>query len=632
MNDGMKQTPTQLSDRLQLGWSLHRQGRSSDAQHLFEEIVVTHPQNFEAVYQLGVFAGQGRNFQRAAELFSRAVVIKPDSAEAVCNLGLALHELGQLENALICYERAIEMNPGFAGAHCKRSNLLHAMRRYDEALESSTRAIELRADFAEAFCNQGNALQALGRPEAALRSYQRAIEIKADYFDAHCNQGIALRQIGRLEPAIAAFQRAVLLQPGHAAAHYNLAYLLCEQHRWLDALAEYDRAIAAKPEDALARSERGIVLRRLNRFEEALASHDLAIAIHHDSASSHVNRGNVLCDMRRWDEALGSYDRAIVIAPDLAEAHFAKATVLLTRAEFPAGWAEYEWRFKLANSALTIAPHRAFSQPRWDGIAPLEGRHILLHAEQGLGDTLQFCRYAAAVAQRGGRVILEVQEPLVNLLQGVEGASKVVARGAMLPHFDIHMPLLSLPLAFGTRLETIPARQGYLRADDVCLSKWRGILGIQGRRRIGLAWRGNPQNANDHNRSIGLRRLMDGLPRGYEYVSLHRELIGGEREVIRAMGITHVGEQQSDFADAAAICECMDLVISVDTSLAHLSASLGKATWMLLSYTSDWRWLLDRSDSPWYPSMKLFRQMGVDHWGELLEGVSAALLADKFPA
>jgi hypothetical protein len=316
------------------------------------------------------------------------------------------------------------------------------------------------------------------------------------------------------------------------------------------------------------------------------------------------------------EEALASFDRAIAIKPDYAEGYWNKSLGLLLAGDFAQGWELHEWRWK---SETTLGlQSRNFPQRLWLGTEDIAGKTILLHAEQGLGDTIQFCRYARLVKALGAKVVLEVPKALRSLLSGLEGVDELVEQGEALPAFDYHCPLLSLPLAFKTDLTNVPGSRPYLAASPQKRDAWAQRLGAKSKPRAGLVWSGSTLHKNDHNRSLTLQQLLPHLPDCCEYLSLQKEVRDVDKAVLEGSGIRHYGEELEDFTDTAALCELMDLVISVDTSVAHLAGAIGKETWVLLPYSPDWRWLLDRHDSPWYASMTLYRQDETREWPSVL--------------
>jgi tetratricopeptide (TPR) repeat protein len=380
---------------------------------------------------------------------------------------------------------------------------------------------------------------------------------------------------------------------------------------------------------AVAHYNRGCKLQEQQDWEAAIACYDRALAIDPHLAAAYSNRGAAFTAINRCDEALASLDRAIGLQPDYPEAHFSKAITLLLAGNLAAGWVEFEWRWKTA-PGRALRESKSFSQPLWLGAQALAGETLLLYCERGLGDTLQFCRYAQRVSELHAKVILQVQAPLLDLLRRLPAAIHVISEPEALPHFDLQCPLLSLPLVFKTSLGTIPAAR-YLSADTGKVSLLRANLGKSNRPRVGLAWRGDANNPDDRNRSVALRDLLRVLPPALQYFSLQKEATPEEERLLEDHPHVSILSKDLSFEDAAALCECVDLVISIDSSVAHLAAALGKATWILLPFNPDCRWLLHREDSPWYPSVKLYRQRTPHEWPTVL----ARLVADlglKWPA
>jgi tetratricopeptide (TPR) repeat protein len=339
-----------------------------------------------------------------------------------------------------------------------------------------------------------------------------------------------------------------------------------------------------------------------------------------DFAEAHLNRGNALQELKRHAEAVTSYERAIMARPDYVDAHYNEALSRLLVGDFERGWEENEWRWE---TDQLRDGKRFFKQPLWLGKSDIAGKTILLHAEQGFGDTIQFCRYVPMVAERGARVIVEVQEPLKRLMSGLSGTTQLVARGEPLPDFDIHCPLFSLPLAFGTRLETIPSAVPYLRASPQAVADWGARLGPKHRPRIGLAWSGRPI---PRDRSIPLGSLLPFLDVNATFVSLQKEVTLEDAKILNERSdLLHFGDALKDFADTAALIANLDLVISIDTSVANLAGALAAPLWVMLLFTPDWRWLLDRDDNPWYPTARLFRQDDTHTWDSVIARVQTAL-------
>lgn len=564
-------------------------------------------------------AGQSH---QAAALYRDILQTEPDHFDTLCMLALLEYQAGRGEESLRLLERALAVNPNSVPVICNRGSVLIAMRRYEEALASMDQALALQPDAAEIHFNRGVILQTLGRPLQALSAYDRALALKPGYAEAWLNRGNALDSLARADEALSAYERAAALKPELAPAHYNRGNTLRKLGRGAEAIASYTRALSAHPGYVEAWNNRGNILRELNRPGEALADYERVLALRPDYVEAWLNRGIVLDALDRRDESLTSFERVLGLRPDHPEAHYCIALHRLLHGDFARGWAEYEWRWK-ANDA-EAAP--AFPQPLWLGREDLTGRTVLLHAEQGYGDTLQFCRYARLVADRGARVILQVQPPLRSLLTRLTGPAQVIARGDPLPPFDSQCPLMSLPLALGTGLASIPADIPYLSADRSETAAWRTRLGATNTPRVGLAWSGRPTHRNDMNRSIRLAELAPLFTGGAEFFSLQKEIREEDRRYLASTpALRHYGERLRDYADTAALIACLDLVITVDTSVAHLAGALGKPVWILLPSDPDWRWLLEREDSPWYPTARLFRQTRIHDWNDPVSNVTAAL-------
>jgi tetratricopeptide (TPR) repeat protein len=613
------------------GLAHHRAGRLTEAEQIYNRVLETRPDHFDSRHLLGVVFHQRGNHTEALRHFDLALRRDRKNIHALNNRGTALKELHRLDEALDSYDRALAVKPDYADALSNRGNVLKELKRYDEALGSYNRAIAARPDYAEAYSNRGNVLRELEQFEQALADIDRAIALRPDYAEAWSNRGSVLHALGRFDEALVCYDRALVLQPDFALALSNRGNSLHELDRCNEALADFDRAVALKPDFAEGHSNRGNALRQLQRFDEALASHARAIALEPDFVEAHCNRGSVLQDMGRFDEALASYDHAIGIKPDFADARFNAGAARLLAGDFARGWQDHEWRWGLAQLQSTKRP---FAQPQWRGSDEIAGKTILIHAEQGLGDTLQFCRYLPYVAERAGHVVFEVQKPLHALMTSLAGGATVVARGDPLPDFDLHCPLLSLPLAFGTLLDSIPAQMPYLSAAENKIRAWRDRFGKHNRPRIGLVWAGNPRkelpgsNRIDRQRSLTFDRLAPLLDvSGCEFFSLQKgdDAVAQIQSSALRERVTDWTDELNDFTDTAALIENLDLVIAVDTSVAHLAGALAKPFWLLNRYATCWRWLLNRDDSPWYPTARQFRQNESRSWDNVLEQMQIAL-------
>ena len=537
---------------------------------------------------------------------------------------LALHQAGRLDEAQKIYTAILAADPDHFDSLHLLGVALHQRGEHAEALRLIDRALQQNPDDPFALSNRGTVLHALGRFAEALESYDRALRIHPDYADAICNRAAALHELKRYEEALASCDLTIAREPGYPEAHCSRGNTLKELKRYEEALASCDRALALRPDYAEAHCNRGNALYELDRFAEAIASYDRALALRPDYAEVHTNRGVALHDLKRFDAALASYERAIAVAPHYAEAHYRVAMCRLLIGDFKRGWEEQEWRWRSRQLEDT---GRSFSQPLWTGTGSLAGKTVLIHAEQGFGDTIQFCRYLPLVAQQAARVVVEVPRPLCDLIGTVTGNLAIVAQGDPLPAFDVHTPMLSMPLAFGAEPDSIPSAMPYLHASAPAAEAWRRRLGNPDRAKIGLAWAGNPRHKNDRRRSLGLEALLAALD-GVDatLVSLQCDLGAGDGALLRSRpDVLHFGGELATFADTAALIANLDLVIAVDTAVAHLAGALARPAWVMLPFIPDWRWLLDRDDSPWYPTMRLFRQDDTRTWDSVMVRLRAAL-------
>jgi tetratricopeptide (TPR) repeat protein len=653
--------PREVGELLAAATDAYQSRDFSRAVPLYERVLELQPDNAEAHYKCANALRDLGRAEEALDHYDRAVLHKADFAHAWCNRGVVLQGLGRGEAALASYDRAIEFDPTDAISLVNRGALLQSLARWSAALDSYDRALTQQRSLPQAWFHRGNVLRELGRLDDAAQSHREALALQPDHPEAHYNLGVLLEKTGQLRAALSHYDRAADLNPGLHQAHFNRAGVLRALKDLPASLAAYDRAIAVKGDYAEAFSNRGVALQELGRWAEALASYDRAVDLRPDDASGHFNRGTLFAAQRRWEAALAAYDQAIALRADLAEAHcergrvllelkrpaealqafgravqlqpeFAEAQynrslALLLTGDYENGWRLHEWRWKNAER-LSLVEQRPHPQSLWLGAEPVRDKTVLLYWEQGLGDTLQFCRFATSVAERGATVILEVQPPLVGLLQSVAKVAHVVGAGTPLPAVDYRCPLLSLPLALGVSLETIPGASGYLHAAPNRIERWRERLGTAVRPRVGLAWSGNSMNANDRKRSCLLGDWIPKLPRGLDYFCLQKDVRPEDRAVLaKNPWMTTVDDELHDFGDTAALCDCMDLIIGVDTSVVHLGGALGRPTWVLLPYDPDWRWLLDRDDSPWYLSAKLYRQQRIDDWAGVFERVAQDLRA-----
>lgn len=493
--------------------------------------------------------------------------------------------------------------------------------RAQDAVAWFTRAVHASPRNPALYSQLGMALREAGRREEAIRNFEHAIALQPDYAVAHNNRGGALADLQRHEEAIASFERALAAAPGYAEAWYNLGNSQTDLRRLDAAIASFRRAIAVDPDFVDAHNNLGVALAQHNAHEAAVACYRRALALEPQFAHAHNNLGVALADLKRYDEAIAAYEQAIAIDPQYADAQWNLAICRLLLGDFARGWAGYEWRWQQEQVARF---RRDYPQPLWRGNEAVAGKTVLLYAEQGLGDMLQFCRYASRVAALGAQVVLEAPPALQAVLSGLAGVARVIAQGASLPPFDVHCPVTSLPLAFHTSADTIPREVPYLAADPGRAAQWQARLGTKQRPRIGIAWSGNL--LPDPNRSMALADALALAGEGIELISLQQEVRAADAALLASCNaLRHFGDELKDFADTAALIEAVDLVISIDTSVAHLAGAMGKPLWVMLPYNPDWRWMVDREDCLWYPTARLFRQRAVAQWADVVRRVNAAL-------
>jgi len=568
----------------------HQQGRLDEAERLYRAVLQADGTHMGSLNNLASISTQRGRPAEAEALLRQAIARQPNSTTALFGLGNTLQAQGRFEEAKACFERALAIDPNQPEAEHNLGNALLSLGRHGEAIARYQRAIALKPGYAEAHYHTGYALQAQDRHEEAITWYEKAVALKPGYAEAYNNLGNALRALGRETEAIARYEQAIGAQRNYVEAHINLASVLLS----------------------------------LNRPEAAIARCQVLLAIRPDFAEAQHALGRALQALGRHQEAVAAYRHATALDPRHFEAYWREGQARLTLGELPEAWRQWEYRLLLPTSK-----RREFPRPQWLGDTDLAGKRVFLYAEpgEGFGDTIQFARYVPLVARRGAAVTLEVQPALAPLLRQMEGVSRVTAPGEAPADFDYHCPLMSLPFAFKTAMATIPAEMPYLTAPREKIDRW-GIRLESGRApRIGIAWSGRPRQGEFRNRPIPLRLLAAILETpGLRFIALQKELREGDAALLQAHPrVINLGPELEDFSDTAAIISLLDLVISVDTSVAHLAGALGKPVWILLQYAADWRWLLERHDSPWYPSARLFRQPKIGDWESVIPRVHDAL-------
>jgi tetratricopeptide (TPR) repeat protein len=575
---------------LQDGVRRHRAGNLQEAEAIYRRILGQKPDHHQALHLVGIIALQRKEVAAAIATIRRAIAIEPRAWIYHHNLGKALVEDGQIRASIAAFRDARGLGGVSVELHNDLGNALCREGKYSEAIEIYRRCLERNPRAAIVHNNLGNALLATGQLEAGIAAYRWALKIRPDYADAAFNLGNGLYNARRWKEAAEAYRRAMTLNPRGTQARLNLANTLLADDAMEEAAAEYRRVIELDPR----------------------------------SAEAHNNLGTALKSLGQLEGAIEGYREAIRINPDYVMAHMNLGMALLLKGNLEEGWEEYEWRSKVKD----YSPPWALGKPRFDGKAK-EGQTVLLTAEQGFGETIQFVRFATMAVQRRAQVIVQCQADLVRLLQSNPELGRVISFTAGEPAFDVCCPLVSLARVFRTRLDSIPAPIPYLFAEKDLVESWKQKLGDRdGSLRIGLAWAGNPLFKDDRMRSMGLEQLAGlGTVQGVQFYSLQKGAAGEHAKNPPAgLDLIDLGPELKDFADTAAVMSLMDLIISTDTSIPHLAGALGRPVWLMLQFVPDFRWLLDGKDSPWYPTMRLFRQKSAGDWAGVVSRVTEALV------
>jgi tetratricopeptide (TPR) repeat protein len=607
-----------------LGVVLARLGHRDEAAACFREAIRLQPDFPDAHNNLGNYFRLAGRHDAAVACFREALRLRPAYAEAYNNLAIALKHQGKPAEAVAAYQEALRLKPAYPEAHHNLGILVASTGRHDAAVACFQQAIRLRPDYAEAYANLAGALSDLQRLPEAEATYREAVRLRTDDARAHKNLGIALARQDKLDAAIACYLEALRLKPDYADAHNDLGIALARRNRFEEAEASYRRALEHRPDYAEALNNRGNTLRNLGRFDEALASFDRALALKPNYVDAYNNRGITFAEQGRFDEAAASYTSCIKLRPTHADAHLNRALTWLRQGNFAQGWAEYEWRLR-KKGALSRPP----VQPAWNGYPP-EGLRVLIVHEQGLGDSLHFIRYASLLKRLGATVIYEGPEKLFKILARTPGIDAFHPQGKEPPEHDVFAALLSLPGLMGTRVESVPVEVPYIHPDPDLVERWRGELAAYPGFKVGINWQGNPGYGGDFHRSVPLRHYapLARLP-GVRLFSLQKnegadQLKGfGEGPVIE-LG-SRLDGATGAFMDTAAVLKNLDLFITSDTSVAHLAGALGVPVWVPLSAAPGWPWMWGREDSPWYPTMRLFRQEKLGDWPPVFERMAREL-------
>lgn len=537
---------------------------------------------------------------------------------------MTLHQSGQLPQAAQMFKKLLKASPNHLQILFFLAIIELQQNNHEAAVNLFKKALQLKPEFTEAQFYMGIALAMSNRMQLAVEAFDKVIALSPAHFEAHNNRGNALKELGQLESALLSFDKAISIKPDFADAYNNRGVALQELKQFEAALCEFGNAIKLNPVNAGYYYNQGTALKELDSLQEALVCYQQAIFLNSAHYEAYNNLGQLYLTLKQLDNALNCFNQSIAIKSDFVEPYFNKAWIKLLAGDFEDGWRLYEWRWQIDG----YLPARDFSQPLWLGDQSLVDKVILIHMEQGLGDVIQFCRYFPLLESLQAKVLIEVKKELKSLLSSLKGNFTLIDQGEILPGFDLHCPLLSLPLAFKTTVETIPVSIPYLFADRDKQNYWREHLGPKNfQLRVGLVFSGSKEHKNDHKRSIPIELLEPLLAMPLDFHSLQKEFRLDDRQKLTDFSQLRIHELD-DFTDTAALIAEMDLVISVDTSVAHLAGAMGKPVWILLPYSPDFRWMLERTDSPWYPAATLFRQTIAGDWSVVISELVAKLSKD----
>lgn len=564
---------------------------------------------------------QAGNLADAGQLYQEILREDPDQVDALNLLGVVLSVAGKLDAAVTLLTRASELAPDFAGPFVNLGNVLQAQGRLEEAVDAFQKGLTLAPEQAETANNLASALNALGRHEAALTSCTQALQHDANLAAAHINMGNALLGLGNAEEAVVSYGKALALNPADSTAHFDLGNAQMELDDFEAAHASYTRAVALDFSNPEKHYNLGNACQALDRYEDAIEAYEKAIELRPGYIDAICNLGATLQKMDRVADAIAALRDALVGEPESPDLHWNLSLALLQQGDYEEGWAEYEWRWQ---TPTFLAYARDFAKPRWQG-DDLAGRRLLIDAEQGFGDALQFIRYARLAAERGGEIVVECRPQLTRLFSAIPGIARCVDLGSEIPDYDLYCPLMSLPHVMGDSVPRVPAAVPYLAVPEGVSADPR-IAEAEGLK-VGLVWAGSPTRVDNHKRSCPVAELAPLLDvGGVTFFSLQVGEFRGELDELGdGHGVIDVVDGLGDFADTAAAVAALDLVISVDTSVLHLAGALGKPGWGLMSRPTGFLWQTERADSDWYPSLRLFRQPEPGAWAPVIGDVAAAL-------
>lgn len=607
-----------------LGNTYKELGQYENALQAYASALALDANHLEACFNRAITLHEMQRYEEALEAYAEVTSRHGEDAGVLNNIGMIQHAQGRHELALETLERALAIDSGYLDAHANRCQVLEALGRYDAVLQACGQMIEIAPQRGDGYLKRASVQLASGQAEQALADANSAIQLAPNHPEGHLVRGMALHALQRFPAAIASYDTALKLNPADALVYDQRGLAQAQQRQFTAALASHERAIELDGNMAAAHLHRADVLRQLGRLEAAAQGYARALELDASSAESYTGRALVLAMLGHDDAALDAFAQALALDPQHAPAYWHRSRLYLRKGEFERGWKDFEWRTRASGRP---EEERTFDAPRWHGTESLDGKTILLYAEHAVADTLHACRYVSLVAARGARVILEVPQALAGLMAGLEGVSQLVTAGEPLPAVDFQCPLPSLPLAFGTTLGSIPSGPRYLHSDPGKVAHWAGVLGTRSKPRIGIVWSASASEPDSTQRSIQLSEFGRLFAADCQFVVLQGELNAIDRAVLGIRkNVFQPGAGITDLGDTAALCELMDVVVTIDGPVAHLAAGLGKPAWVLLpAAAADWRWLRDGEASPWYPSARLYRQGAVGGWHEVLDKLVADL-------
>lgn len=631
--------------------AFHQSGNADSAKEIYLTLLSTYSTNPRLFNNLAMIEFQQGQFEAGLDYIEKSLATDKNQFVAYGNRGAALFALGRINEAYDDYCKAIALNSNYAEAYYNRGILHEKFSRHLEALRDYDKAIEIRPNYTNAYNNRGNVLKALNRFEQALLDYEQAIKLNPRHSEAHYNRGVILNELKRYQDALNSYHQAIVINDNYTDAYNNCGNIVMQLKRFEEALSCFQKAIEINPNYAYAYNGQGNVLMELKRFDEALLSYEKAIALNANSSDAFNGKSNVLQELNRFEnaitinpdsadtnanrglaqgmqkfnEALNDFDKAIALDPEKADPYWNKALLKILMGEYAEGWRLYEYR-RHRNGQKEYYPD--YPQPLWLGQESIGNKVLYIYPEQGLGDFIQFFRYIPLVEQLGASVILRVPAPLIEMIKSMGLNARIVKNHEEVDAFDLHCPIMSLPLAFKTTLENIPNPMPYLFADAAKRHHWKNKIAESTSLKVGLVWSGSKDHKKDHDRSLRLEQLKPLFDLPVAFYSLQKEVREEDQATLSQLSqIQQYSQELNDFSDTAAMVDNLDLIISVDTSVAHLAGAMAKNVWILISYLPDYRWMLDREDSPWYPTARLFRQPKIGDWESVIGNVKQALQA-----